>query len=146
MFDIYRIHEKFVLLIHQLIFEKNWSWLHWLISLLANIEVEFPLIFDEEFRNETNHSDECIKLPDGTFGYIPSSKYIPKDTFYCEGCIYAQKSKIAEFFLGKRYSGYCYYLGRGDFSFIRPTELLWDDCKDCGKYEDVILEGDTDEQ
>ena len=30
---------------------------------------------------------------------------------------------------------YCYYLGKGDYSFIRGTAILWDGCKECGRYE-----------
>ena len=66
-----------------------------------------------------------------------ADKNIPKETFYCEGCMYKGRSKLAKFFFGYQSCGYCYYLGKGDFSFIKPTMILWDGCKECGRFEDI---------
>ena len=63
-------------------------------------------------------------------------KLIPKNTLYCYDnmiqCPFHEISIIAYNLYGSQRCGYCYYLGKGDFSFIRPTDLLWDSCKECG--------------
>ena len=38
----------------------------------------------------------------------------------------------------------CWYLGKGDFSYHRPTLLLWDGCKECGINDDPDDEWETD--
>ena len=128
-------HRKFRELIATLIYEKNWYWLEYIISLLATVEMEVPLIFDSKFRRECNTSDTVwVNPPQKEEGSL-ASRVIPKDTFYCEGCYFEGRSEIARFFYGSQCCGYCYYLGKGDFSFLRPTELLWDGCKECNRFE-----------
>lgn len=131
------LHRKFQELISYLIFDKNWYFLEYIISLLATIEMEFPLIFDEEFRKDCNTSDTVWVNPPQAEDMSLAQRTIPKNTFYCEGCYFSGYSKIARFFLGSQCDGYCYYLGKGDFSYLRPTDLLWDGCKCCGINEDM---------
>lgn len=133
-------------LIAYLIFDRDWSWLHLFISTLATFEMECQLIGDKEFKDRYIDqadikwiSGEGIDKPDE---HVPSWEVIPKNTMYCEGCEYYGNSNIANALLGSQCDGYCYYLGKGDFSFVRSTDLLWDMCKCCGRYE---FEGD-DEQ
>ena len=132
-----KLHKEFRNLITFLTYDKNQYWLEYIISLLATIEVEFPLIFDNEFRHNCNVADTIWVQPpqkeEGSF----AQRVIPKSTFYCENCIFWTYSKVALFCYGNQCCGYCYYLGKGDFSFIRPTELLWDGCKECGRNEDI---------
>ena len=136
------IHKKFKDLVATLIYEKNWYWLEYLISLLSTIEMELPLVFDSKFRRECNSSDTIwVNPPQEEEGSL-ASRVIPKDTFYCEDCLFWSCSKVAQFFYGSQCCGYCYYLGKGDFSFLRPTELLWDGCKECGRFE---FEGEVEE-
>lgn len=136
------LHKKFRNLIAMFIYERNWYWLEYLISLLATIEMELPLVFDKDFRRECNTSDTvCVNPPQEEKGSL-ASRVIPKDIFYCEGCYFEGRSEIARFFYGYQCCGYCYYLGKGDFSFLRPTELLWDGCKECNKFE---FEGEVEE-
>lgn len=87
-----------------------------LVSTLGQLEVEFKLYL-KGFECWDNFNDE--------------SK-IPKNDMYCSGCPYKTYSKIVKMIYGGQVSGYCYYLNRGDFSYINSTMLLWDDCKECG--------------
>lgn len=137
--------EKLQQLISYLIFDRNCTWLHLLISTLATFEMESQLIGDEEFKHKYIDaadikwiSGEGIDKPDE---HTPSWEIIPKNTMYCEGCEYYGNSNIANALLGSQCDGYCYYLGKGDFSFVRSTDLLWDMCKCCGRYE---FEGDDE--
>lgn len=114
-----------------LVFDCKWLWLDWLIGNLAELEMTLPLIFDEELRTQLLIADTRYDAPDFTEPTI-AEQLIPKDPLYCSGCPLARTSKIATFFYGKQCNGYCLYLGKGDFSFLRPTELLWDGCKECG--------------
>lgn len=78
--------------------------------------------------------------------YIKHIKYFSKDgidfreiptkTLYCSGCPYGDCSEIARFVFGSQSDGYCHYLNKGDFSYVQPTDLLWDGCKECGVGED----------
>lgn len=130
-------HNKFRNLVATLIYEKDQAWLEYIISILATVEVEFPLMFDKEFRHNCNTADTIWVQPpqkeEGSF----AQRFIPKNTFYCENCTFWAHSKVAQFFYGSQCCGYCYYLGKGDFSFIRPTDLLWDGCKECGINDEV---------
>lgn len=129
------LHEKFQKLIGYLIYEKDWLWLHLLISTLATFEMEVKMLWDKEFKynyidraNIKRISGPDITEPDKEYPY---EQIIPKNTMYCECCEYWDGSKVARFFLGSQCDGYCYYLGKGDFSFINSTDLLWDGCKCC---------------
>ena len=115
-------HMKFKDIIAYLIYDRKWIWLEWLISSLAHTEMELKLVFDKELKEEIEQSDYTA---------------IPKQSLYCQSgpdfCPFGVfTSSIAKFFYGSQCDGYCYYLSKGDFSFNRPTDLLWDGCKECG--------------
>ena len=112
-----------------LIYHRNWTWLELIIEILCTFEINLKLIKDQDYREMVDYADYSLN------GTSNADEFIPKNTMYCEDCIYKSKSKIAEFFYGYQCSGYCYYLGKGDFSIINPTEILWDGCKECGKFE-----------
>lgn len=130
-----KLHEKFQDFISYLIHDRNWNWLNLLICTLCDLEMYIPLLFDEEFKGMIDYADTVYVSLGQEKSY--ADEEIPKDTFYCEGCIYSERSKIARFFFGQQSSGYCYYLGKGDYSFLKPTMILWDGCKECGRFEDV---------
>ena len=67
---------------------------------------------------------------------------IPKNTDYCGGCEFRAYSHLAEFFFGPQECSYCYYLGKGDFSYYNATRLLFDGCKECGEF---IWDGEDEE-
>ena len=115
---------KFRNLIAYLVYDKDCLWLEFIISILADIEMQKELIFNADLKSKT-------------FDAWYAKKEIPKNTIYCENCIFMATSRIANFFYGEQSSGYCYYLGKGDYSFISPTLLLWDGCKECGINEDL---------
>lgn len=118
-----------------LICDLNWVWLEFVISSLCELEVQLELVLDEDFRHHINCSDIVFVSEGQKESYADED--IPKDTLYCEDCVYKGKSKLAEFFYGHQSCGYCYYLGKGDFSFTKPTTILWDGCKECGRFEDI---------
>lgn len=121
--------------ISHLIYEKNWYFIHFIISTLCDIEMGIKLLFDKDFKE---HLDSCnIKVIDDK--YFPYEYNIPKNTFYCEDCPYRTRSHIATFLLGNQSNGYCYYINNGDYRFINPTDLLWDGCKSCD-IDDYIIE------
>lgn len=127
---------KFRELIAYLIFDRNWTWLGMFISTLCDIEMNIYLLQDKEFYESLQTADVVINAQHET----TASKTIPHDTLYCNGCEYASYSRIAEFFYGYQCSGFCYYLNNGDYRFNRPTQLLWDGCKECCRYEDIQIE------
>ena len=127
--------------ISYLIYDLNWVWLEFLISSLCEFEMQLELILDEDFRHKVDSSDIVFVSAGQDKSY--AEEYIPKDTFYCEDCIYGGRSKLAKFFYGYQSCGYCYYLGKGDFSFSKPTSILWDGCKECGMYEEISEEDST---
>lgn len=102
--------------------------IEFLISSICELEMHIPIIKNEELRDNINTSDVVNMYTNTTM----AQEKIPKDTLYCGNCPFQGHSKIASLIFGSQYSGYCYYLGKGDFSFIRPTSLLWDGCKECG--------------
>ena len=120
--------------INYLIYGRNWLWLHCLISLLCDWEMMAKM--DKWFRDELERCDITHRMDE-----VPQfTQLIPKKTMYCEGCPYAGTSEIASTLLGYQSSGYCYYLGKGDYSYIRSTDILWDGCKECGVNDDIDWE------
>lgn len=113
-----------------LIYEWNWVWLHYIISTLCDLEMGWKMVMDEQWRSDIEAMDITVKAR----GTCDWQENIPKDSLYCEGCPYKDHSVLADFFFGSQCNGYCWFLGKGDYSFIRPTELIWDGCKDCGMY------------
>lgn len=113
-----------------LIFDKNQLWLHLIIDILCQIEMYMKILFDNLwFDNLSKQSN---------YNIVNSAReFIPRNTMYCEDCPFIAKSALATFFFGEQCNGYCYFLGRGDFSFVSPTTILWDGCKECGLYEDM---------
>ena len=114
-----------------LIFDWNWTWLKFIISGLCEIEMEIPLIFDRTLRDTVEYADIIRTYPE-VERESQAQILIPKNTFYCEDCPFKSHSRLAMLFYGYQSCGYCYYLGKGDFSFSRPTMILWDGCKECG--------------
>ena len=130
-----KLINKFQDFISYLIHDLNWVWLEFLISSLCEFEMQLKLIFDEDFRHQVDNSDTVFVSAGQDKSYAEEN--IPKNTFYCEDCIYKGRSKLAKFFYGYQSCGYCYYIGKGDFSFSKPTTILWDGCKECGRFEDI---------
>jgi hypothetical protein len=130
-----RIIDKFQEFVSYLIYEKNQLWIHLIIDILCEIEMYFKIMMDPIW-HDTVLTCKTVRIHKGE--RIPTMyEYIPHNTLYCEDCPFRDKSKVASFFFGNQCNGYCYLLGRGDFSFINPTDLLWDGCKECGWYEDM---------
>lgn len=125
-----KIKEAIQDLISYLIYDRYWDWLHLLISTICDLEMQIPLLFNRELKDELDRCD--IIYP--TLGETKSiaKEQIPEQTFYCEGCPYSRRSEVARFLFGSQSCGYCYYLGKGDYSFLRATCILWDGCKECG--------------
>lgn len=140
-----RLHIHFKNLIAFLIYDWNWTWLDFIISSLCELEMNIPLLFDAEFRDLINYSDIIQKYPINE-EKSKAQLLIPENTFYCEGCPFESRSKLAIFFYGYQSAGYCYYLGKGDFSYIKPTDILWDGCKECGINEDVEFDEEVAEK
>jgi hypothetical protein len=145
----FNFKRKFHDIIGELVYDKSWTWLSFVISLLSTIEVEMKIAKDKEFIHELNTADTRRISPPPEELETYAQRVIPKNTLYCQGCPFYTYSKVARFFYGEQCDGYCYYLGKGDFSFIRPTELLWDGCKECGindeiEYYESIEDRDND--
>ena len=87
--------------------------LEWILCSLCELEMSFNVL--------KKYSKKC-----------DWQETIPKDTQYCSGCEYGSWSYLADFFFGD--GAFCYYLGKGDFSYITPTDLLFDGCKCCGQF------------
>ena len=133
------MHKLFKEWIAKKVWEDDWVWLSFLISLLCEIEMALPLVRNSKKYYKINSAGIVHVHPQGeTESY--AQRVIPKNTFYCDGCEFKRISKVALFFYGYQCCGYCYYLGKGDFSFFQPTDLLWDDCKECGINEDIEVE------
>ena len=84
-------------LISFLIFDLNWTWLEFILLGLCELEMQFKLIFDKDFRHYINSSDTVFVSAGQEKSY--SEQFIPKNTFYCEDCIYKGTSKLANFFM-----------------------------------------------
>ena len=105
---------------------KNHPFLEWLLCSLCETEMQLKLVADKNFKLDLDMADVCCgEKSDAMMN-------IPENTLYCSGCPYRDTSELARIIFGYQLSGYCYYLGKGDFSFSRPTELIWDGCKECG--------------
>lgn len=127
------IHLKFRNIIAYLTYDKKWIWIDFIVSLLAHAEMDLKFLFDKELQEALVCCNVIIKD-----GKSKAELLIPKRTLYCEDCPYKGTSKVAKFFYGHQMCGYCYYLGKGDFSFINATDILWDGCKSCGIGEEDL--------
>lgn len=121
------LHIHFCNLLYK-IYSKS-DFLYWLLCSLCELEMQLSYFFDKEKREILDSLD---------------FQDIPTDMLYCQGCAFADRSKLADFIFGNQESGYCWYLGKGDFSYHRPTLLLWDGCKECGVNDDPDDEWETD--
>lgn len=115
--------------------------LEWMLCSLCEAEMQLKAVFDKEFKD---YLDTCNVGVGDTFK-SQAMLDIPKNSFYCSNCPFSDRSKIASFIFGEQSSGYCYYLGKGDFTFINPTTILWDGCKECGINEDIEEENEEAE-
>lgn len=119
---------------------ENRPVLEWFLCLLCEIEMGLKIAKDKEFRDYVNTCHICSIDKDGNMTETSAKRDIPKDTLYCCDCPFSDNSNIAKFIFGYQSSGYCYYLGKGDFSYINHTDLLWDGCKECGVNEDIEVD------
>lgn len=134
---LYNLHNNFKGWIATKVYDDDWIWLQALIDILCQIEMYIELIRDPEFKKQLDITDIIKVEPNSPQKRSIAQQTIPENTLYCQGCPYGDTSKIATFFYGSQCNGYCYYLGKGDFSLIRSTEILWDGCKACGINEDL---------
>lgn len=125
-----KLHSWFVDWFYTITQKKGLQWLDLFVNMLCVYEINLKLYKDEDFRNTVNVAGMC-------------QDEIPKDTFYCEGCLFRTKSKIARLFYGNQMDGFCYYLNRGDFTYGHYTDIIWDGCKCCGIGEDLDEEDFT---
>ena len=137
-----RIYYNWINFIYYLTSTRNWKWLEVLICNLADLEVLLKLIKDKDLYEKVSEAHSFNKELNDIIGTI----YIPKDELYCGNCPFRVKSKIATFFLGDDFDTYCYFLGRGDYSIINPTDLLWDGCKCCDVNTDVSEDAEVEEE
>ena len=105
--------------------------IEWVLCSLCELEMSFSVMLCKGLKEDL---DTCSVINKYS-GKCDWQEKIPKDTMYCSGCEYGSVSYLANFFFGSQCDGYCYYLGKGDFSYIQPTDLLWDGCKCCGHFE-----------
>ena len=117
---------------------KDHPLIEWILCSLCEAEMELKLVADKEFRDDLL----CADIGGGYENKSNAMINIPENTFYCSGCPYGTNSKLATLLFGYQMNGYCYYLRRGDFSFNRPTDELWDGCKECGINDDINDEDD----
>lgn len=73
-------------LVSYLIFDLNWTWLEFVLSGLCELEMQFKLIFDKKLRHYVNCADTVFVSAGQEKSY--SEQFIPKNTLYCEDCIY----------------------------------------------------------
>ena len=104
--------------------------LEWVLCSLCELEMTFKLLLDKEFKYKLDTMNVLHKSSDLT----EWQETIPKNTMYCGDCEFRAYSHLAEFFFGPQGHSYCYYLGKGDFSYYNPTMLLFDGCKECGEF------------
>jgi hypothetical protein len=122
--------KKFRNLIAELIYIREWVWLKHLINFLCYIEL-FP---------KTLHCFAPGKVS-GNIKKIPNGIYCYTNTHVCP---FWDISKVAKFFYGIQTSGYCHFIGEGDFD--SDTAILWDQCKCCAEklYFDEEYEEEDD--
>jgi hypothetical protein len=115
---------------------NNISFLEWFLKSLCELEMSFRLMLDKEFKDRL---DTCGVVNAKT-EKCDWQETIPENSMYCEGCEYWDWSHLAAFFFGN--GAYCYFIGKGDWSYVKPTMLLFDGCKECNLQE---YEPDEDE-
>ena len=120
-----KIKQKMQQIISYLIYDRQWYWLHIILSCLCDLEMHFKIVNDVDFIHELYVADIISN------GKTIAQTQIPNQTLYCHNCRYKSYSELAYLFFGPQCCGYCYYLNNGDYRFIRDTELLWDGCKCC---------------
>lgn len=113
-------------------FYKNHPLVECLLCSLCEFEMNIKLANNQNLKEELEICDIV-----GADNKTKAQKHIPQNSLYCSNCPYLSYSKIADFIFGYQCSGYCYYLNRGDFSYSKHTDLLWDLCKECGINEDL---------
>jgi hypothetical protein len=131
-----KLHVKFQNFIYSLVEDHGWIWIDIVIDILCKLELNIKLAKNKEFLENLRYGD----ISSGPEEESWNMSQIPENDLYCYGCPFHTMSKTAEFFYGYQSSGYCYYLGNGDFSFGHPTDLLWDSCKCCGIKDDIDIE------
>ena len=104
--------------------------LEWVLCSLCELEMTFKLLLGKKFKYKLDTMNVLHKSSDLTVW----QETIPKNTMYCGDCEFRAYSHLAEFFFGPQGHSYCYYLGKGDFSYYNPTRLLFDGCKECGEF------------
>ena len=104
--------------------------LEWILHSLCELEMTFKLLLDKDFKLKLDTMNILHRSSDMTCW----QETIPKNTDYCGSCKFKAYSKLAEFFFGHSGCSYCYYLGKGDFSYYNATGLLFDGCKECGEF------------
>ena len=104
--------------------------LEWLLHSLCELEMTFKLLLDKEFKLRLDTMNVLHRSTDMT----EWQEIIPKNTDYCGGCRFKAHSHLANFFFGSQGCSYCYYLGKGDFSYYNATGLLFDGWKECGEF------------
>lgn len=112
------------------------EWLLWLLCTLCDLEMSFNQFKDKELQETISL---CSTWSDGS-EISDGEALIPTNTLYCEYCPFQDRSTLARFFFGSHWAGYCHYLKRGDYSFVSPTMILWDGCKECGIGEDIEID------
>ncbi len=127
--------EKFRIFIADLVWMKRCLWLHALIDILCQIEMYVKIMINPDYYRLVSGC-RVINVSAGQTK-ARMEDIIPHNTLYCEDCKFRRRSMIARFFFGNQADGYCDFLGRGDFSFMNPTELLWDGCKECRWYDEI---------
>lgn len=104
-----------------LIYDWNWSWLHFILSALCDLEMFIYRLTNPELKEALQEGEDLI----------------PDKTLYCEDCPFREFSELAYLFYGEQSSGYCHYIKKGDFSFKDATMIIWDGCKECNIKEDI---------
>lgn len=104
--------------LYYLIYKREWKWLQKFINCLCDIEMKFRAY---------NRFNEYILHGFHDLGGIPHGMYCYDSGIVCP---YWDYSRIAELVYGSQLYGYCYYLGESDYNW--DTQLLWDQCKECG--------------
>lgn len=125
-------------------FLEKHNLIRYIVCALCTLEAELRLITDKKLVNLLN-TGWLIEWKSGeTWEDLNKKKFpvqevIPKDSFYCEDCVFRSHSKLAECIFGSGH--YCLYLRKGDFSYVAPTDLLWDGVK-CCRVNESIGEGE----